>query len=117
MLFKTVHKVVETCLCPSLITRDFSQQHLLMTATYSETAVKTQKNVDSILKLILPLDFCVHSEKKKVLEQQKKSIDLGFYLNSEDVIVTLPEDKVDKNCLCGAKAEENIYSERVSTSH
>ena len=96
ILFKTVHKVVETCLCPSLITRDFSQQHLLMTATYSETALKTQKNVDSILKLILPLDFCVHSEKKKVLEQQKKSIDLGFYLNSEDVIVTLPEDKVDR---------------------
>ena len=38
-------------------------------------------------------------EKKNVLEPQKKSIDLGFYLNSEDVIVTLPEDKVDKKKL------------------
>ena len=72
MLFKTVHKVVETCLCPSLITRDFSQQHLLMTATYSETALKTQKNVDSTLKLILPLDFCVHSEKKKKKKKKRK---------------------------------------------
>ena len=71
MLFKTVHKVVETCLCPSLITRSFSQQHLLMTATYSETAVKTQKNVDSTLKLILPLDFCVHSEKNMSLNHRK----------------------------------------------
>lgn len=75
------------------------------------------KECGQYIEINFAFGFLCTFRKKYVLEPQKKSIDLGFYLNSEDVIVTLPEDKVDKNCLCGAKAEENIYSESVSTSH
>ena len=57
------------------------------------------KECGQYIEINFAFGFLCTFRKKYVLEPQKKSIDLGFYLNSEDVIVTLPEDKVDKKKL------------------
>lgn len=59
--------------------------------------MECQQNIDSrpTVKLFKSLGFVVHPE-KSVLSPRKGLKYLGFYLNSENMTVTLPEERVDK---------------------
>jgi len=64
---------------------------LLMGDTYSECA----ENVSDTVHLMTNLGFMIH-EKKSVLIPTKKITFLGNNIDSEEIIVSLPEKKVEK---------------------
>ena len=73
--------------------------------TYEECA----KNVQETVKLFQSLGFVIHSE-KSVLSPCKKLKYLGFWLNSDSMTVTLPDDKKEKikNVCLDLKKKKNV---------
>ena len=61
----------------------------------ADTVLECMENVTRTVDLFTSLGFIIHDD-KSVLDPCKKLKYLGFWLNSEDMTVTLPEEKKQK---------------------